>query len=236
MGTASLFNAPFGLAWWTGQANATLFISDTLNYRIRSIIYEPASGAWVSQTLAGSLSPGLADGIGTHASFTYPTGLAYSSGHLFIAEYSNNLIRVLHTSNQSVTTLCGTGGSSWVDGDCTSAQFNSPRALAIDLAGDLLLLEEYGHRIRSINLPTLTISTLAGSSQGYSDGMGTTCLFNRPQDMSVDPSSGDIYISEVNGRLRRLRLTPASSSTPFVLSITLFSFSTNGPLPVLFIP
>jgi DNA-binding beta-propeller fold protein YncE len=47
-------------------------------------------------TIAGSLSSGSTDGIGTNSKFYYPYHIAVStSGKLYVADNANNKIRVL---------------------------------------------------------------------------------------------------------------------------------------------
>ena len=57
----------------------------------------------------------------------HPTGLVASSGHLFIADTDNNLIRQFYNGNLSV--VAGNGQAGYVDGPVTSAEFNDPTGL-----------------------------------------------------------------------------------------------------------
>ena len=49
----------------------------------------------------------------------------------------------------------------------------------------------YNHRIRRVDIATGATTTLAGSgTRGYLDGAGGSARFNRPEDISIDPSGG----------------------------------------------
>lgn len=90
-GSAASFYNPTGVAVDT---SGNVYVADTSNNEIRKI-----TPAGVVTTLAGSTSPGSADGIGAAASFRYPFGVAAdsSSGNLYVyvADAQNNEIRLL---------------------------------------------------------------------------------------------------------------------------------------------
>jgi streptogramin lyase len=80
------FAAPTGLAI---DGAGDIFVADYGNNCIREIT--PDGNV---TTIAGNSYSGKTDGIGTAASFDGPTNLVFdASGNLFVADYSNNLIR-----------------------------------------------------------------------------------------------------------------------------------------------
>jgi prepilin-type N-terminal cleavage/methylation domain-containing protein len=85
-GTSAQFNSPAGVAIDTA---GNVYVADTGNHRIRKI----TSGGVVS-TLAGSGTPGFADGSGTSAQFYNPYGVAVdASGTVYVADRDNSRIR-----------------------------------------------------------------------------------------------------------------------------------------------
>ena len=108
------------------------------------------SSGGVVTTLAGSGTPGFADGTGTSAQFYYPAGVAVdSSGTVFVGDGNNNQIRKI-TSSGVVTTWAGSGTAGFADGTGISAQFYVPSGVAVNSSGTLYVTDAYNHRIRKI--------------------------------------------------------------------------------------
>ncbi len=119
-------------------------------------------------TLAGSGSPGSADGAGTSASFRGPNGLAVdSSGNVYVADRGNNTIRKI-TSSGIVTTLAGSASPGSADGTGTAASFNSPAGVALDASGNLYVADSGNNKIRKITFP--------GSTEPCVSDLTTLCL------------------------------------------------------------
>ncbi len=89
-GTVARFDLPSGVA--VDPTTGNVFVADTENQKIREI-----TPAGVVTTLAGSGTPGSADGTGTAAQFYYPYGVAVdpTTGTVFVADTYNNKIREL---------------------------------------------------------------------------------------------------------------------------------------------
>lgn len=95
--TTALFNLPVGI---TLDATGILWVADTHNHAIRRIT--PDGSVFL---VAGSGSPGNADGGGSVALFNLPCGIAATpSGKLIVADTSNGILRSVTTSG-TVTSL-----------------------------------------------------------------------------------------------------------------------------------
>lgn len=92
---------------------------------------------------------------------------------LFVADTSNNCIRKINFTN--IVTTFGLpppqGSSGYADGVGTSAAFDNPTGVTVR-GSNLYVVDTNNHRIRVISIETRVVSTLAGETVGFADGMG----------------------------------------------------------------
>ncbi|WP_323755789.1 putative Ig domain-containing protein [Roseivirga sp.] len=152
-------------------------------------------------TLAGS-EPGYADGQGADAKFSNPLGSAIDQeGNLIVADAGNHLIRKI-TPSGLVTTLAGsTRGYS--DGSSDLSQFSSPTDVAIDKSGNIYIVDSGNNRIRKID-QSGNVTTFAGSSAGYADGLGQSAQFKYPLFLAIDPSNNLYVTDRFNDKVRKI--------------------------------
>ncbi|VDA99411.1 hypothetical protein S1OALGB6SA_479, partial [Olavius algarvensis spirochete endosymbiont] len=93
-----------------------------------------------------------------------------------------------------VSTLAGTGSAGSGNGTGTAAQFNHPAGVAVDSSGNVYVADSDNRRIRRIT-PAGVVSTFAGSTAGFADGIGNTAQFGLPLGVAVD-SSGNVYVAD----------------------------------------
>ena len=210
-GTAATFAMPIGLAQ---NSAGTFYIADATNHTIRAL-----SSSNVVTTFAGAAgSSGSADGTGGAARFNYPTGIAVdSSGTVYVADTTNNLIRKI-TSGGVVSTVAGVVGvSGWQDGTGAGAQFNMPGGLAVDGSGNVYVADTGNSVIRKITSSGV-VTTLAGLSTigGLKDGTGSSAWFNQPRALTVD-AGGNVYVADTGNAVIR-KITPAGAVTTLALT------------------
>jgi hypothetical protein len=190
-GAAASFNSPEGVAV---DLSNNVIVADRAIHRIRKI----TNPGGVVTTLAGG-SQGSADGIGTGASFYEPIGLAIDkSGKVIVADFKNNRIRRITNPGGVVTTLAGSGTGTLVDGTGTGASFFSPRGVAIDSGGNIIVADTQNNRIRKITNPGGVVTTLAGRGESGSQSMNQgEDTFSLPMGVAVD-SNDNIIVADTN--------------------------------------
>jgi sugar lactone lactonase YvrE len=175
-GESAQFHNPNGVAT---DAIGNVYVADYVNHRIRKI----TSGGVVS-TLAGNGTDGFANGIGTSASFNYPTGVATDAvGNVYVADYLNHRIRKI-TPAGVVTTYAGSGISGNNNGAGTTATFSGPTGVAIDGSGNFYVVDRFNYRIRKINsTPPVT----------YSWSQSVTGINASMDSVLITPTSSTVY-------------------------------------------
>ena len=88
-----------------------------------------------------------------------------------------------------VAIFAGGGVQGSLDGPASAAQFSFPTGVAVDAQGRVYVADSGNHRIRRIADGQVT--TLAGSSPGWTDGPAAIARFNEPTRVAVD-AAGDV--------------------------------------------
>ena len=200
-GSQAMFNRPFGV---DADGKANVYVADQYNQRIRKI----TPNGDVS-TLAGSTG-GWQDGTGAAARFNYPYDVAATDGGVvYVADRNNHRIRMV-TPEGKVTTVAGTGSSSYKDGPALQAYTRYPSGLDVDKNNTVYFTDYYYKRIR--RLSNGVVDTIAGSgSTGYVDAVGKKASFYYPYDVAVD-SKGNLFVADTYNHLIR-HINPAGVVT-----------------------
>jgi sugar lactone lactonase YvrE len=201
-GTSASFKLPFGVAV---DATGNVYVGDFYNNKIRKI-----SLLGAVTTLSGSGIAGATDGVGIAASFNHPSGVALdASGNIYVSDTGNNKIRKISPSGV-VTTLAGSGTAGATDGVGIAASFNSPIGVSVNAAGNVYVADANSNKIRKIS-PSGAVTTLAGSLQGSTDGLGTEARFSNPYGVALD-ASGNVYVADANNNKIR-KISPSGKVT-----------------------
>jgi sugar lactone lactonase YvrE len=192
-GTAAQFNYPQAIVI---DLSDNLYVADSSNNRIRKI-----TPFGLVTTFAGS-SRGYEDGQGTDAQFNNPLGMTIdSTNNLYVADTQNNRIRKIDTDG-NVTTIAGST-EGYLDGSVTEALFNAPYGIIVDSINNLHVADTGNHKIRIIT-PAGAVITIAGSTQGFADGDGTSAQFYYPLGITID-SADNLYVTDsYNHRIRKI--------------------------------
>ncbi len=166
--TAATMNSPCGVAF---DAAGNLVIADTGNARVQVVaagtgtFYGQAMTTGDLYSVAGTGTGGYSGdgGPAAHAAVDSDSGVAVAgNGNLVIADTHNNAVRVVAESTGTfygramtagdIYTVAGNGqpGFSGDGGPGTGALLNTPLAVAVDPAGDILVADTASNRIREI--------------------------------------------------------------------------------------
>ena len=157
------FSSPRGIA--VSGDGTHVWVADTGNQRVRLVL---SGGVFA---IAGNGAAGFADGTGSDALFSSPSGIALDAvGAAYVADSGNHRIRKV-LANGTVTTLAGSGVSENLDSPAfgaglypaTAARFISPAGISMTADGRLLVTQADRVReiARSAELPTVAISPRA---------------------------------------------------------------------------
>ncbi len=177
------------------------------------------------------------------AKLSAPSGVTVdSAGNVVISDSGNSRIRVIASTTgtfygQAMTagdiyTVAGDGtsGFSGDGGPATSAELSSPRGVAVDQAGNLLIADWFNSRVRVVAEKTGTfygqamtaghIYTIAGNGgRGYSGDGGPATGAELYEPMTVTPdAAGNLVIAD--GGNNRVRVVAATTGTFYGQAMT----------------
>jgi sugar lactone lactonase YvrE len=175
VGADARFRVPQGIAV---DCACNLFIADSFNFVIRKLGQDGTVSTFAGGDTSSNKS--LNDGVGTHAKFAGPTGIAIdSANNLYVTDVASDpskapilqagstFIRKI-TPEGVVTTLAGTFGNTEGPSDIEiPAQFADVSSIVLDSAGNVYVID---HIFRSSSIKKLapdgTVSTLMTADAG----------------------------------------------------------------------
>ena len=183
------------------DAAGNILVSDFLNSRIRTI----DSLTSVITTFGGT---GLATiegdgGPATTAALYLPEEIVLDSlDNLLVADRGNSSIRIVDGVSGIIDTVAGSGvfGFSGDGGPAVEATLASPRGVAVDGTGRILIADHFNHRIRRVDEEGI-MSTLAGRDRQPPP---------EPPDTPCPPASADDPIGDGGPAEDALLCTPGS--------------------------
>lgn len=175
------------------DGGGNIYVADRNNDSIRKI-----TPAGVVSTLAGGQTQGAADGTERAASFLAPSGIAVNTaGTVYVADTVNHTVRRISPAGV-VTTLAGTAGVQGINnGTGAAASFSGPSALALDNAGNILLVEQSA-AVRQVT-PAGVVTTRA-----LLPTLGNAIAVDGADNVYVALDNGDLRVIEPGGAQRTL--------------------------------
>ncbi len=211
--TAARLNGPDGIAT---DGSGNIFFCDRISKVVRRIL---ADGT--ISTVAGNGHDKFCGdgGPATQAVLDSPMASAFdAAGNLYIADYGNNCVRVVHSSG-GISTFAGDAlagaGFAGDGGPATAARLNHPKGVATDAAGNVYISDAGNSCIRVVHTSG-NISTYAGTplSSGYAGdgGSAVSAQISDPTGMIMD-SVGNLYFSDAGNHALRVVHTSGGIST-----------------------
>lgn len=229
--TQALIGGVTGLAI-DGAGN--IYLADAVGSRIRKVttagIISTVAGSGVKCDHAQACGDG---GLATAAQLNLPEAVALdSAGNIYIADMTDNRIRVVNTGKSSITiagvtispghlntvagnslpcgNLHGTKPTCGDGGLATKAYLTMPYGVAVDGSGNIYIADTRDQEIRIVNPTTGIINTFAGDGlscfnqrNGCGDGGApTSAELWSPKGVFTD-AAGDLYIADTfSNRIR----------------------------------
>jgi sugar lactone lactonase YvrE len=160
VGTEATFNYPGGITF--GEGN--LYVADTQNNKIRKITLNGNVS-----TFAGSGQEGSDNGVGTAASFFYPSGITFGEGNLYVADIFNYKIRKITTLDGTVTTFAGSGIRGSFNSIAKLSSFADPSGINIDEEGNFYVADTQSQKIRKMTFENtfLFVDEIVGNFMNF---------------------------------------------------------------------
>jgi len=242
--TNAELNEPQGIRM---DAAGNLYIADAMNNVIRKVtastgIISTVAGNYALNTSTdSSINVGGYTGDGgpaTSAQLYTPCDICFdNSGNMYIADYSNHVVRMVNAITGIVSTFAGNGINAYSGdgGQATAAEMMDPIAVNIDNEGNIYIGDQ-SCMIRKVDAASRIISTVAGTdSTGYtgSEGLATAVELNVPSGICMDINN-NIYIADAgNNMIRKATQTPTQvNNIPTTGTISIFPNPTTGKFTV----
>ena len=175
---------------------------------------------------AGTGTEDVQDGPADRAAFAQPSGLTTDGQYLYVADSEGSAIRAVGLAKSPrVVTIAGThdlprGQSLFAFGDTDGrggqARLQHCLGVAID-DKTLYVADTYNNKIKSIDLTTRQVSTIAGTRQP--GGMDDPAQFDEPGGLSV--ADGKLYVADTNNHaIRAFDLATKAVTTLDLDSVT----------------
>jgi hypothetical protein len=187
----------------TFAKDGTAWFIDWNNHLVRRVLADDTVESivgWVDPIFPGDGLPGMAEksvegALGTDVKLNHPTDLVETAeGKILVMAWHNHKLREVDPVTKRVRILAGGGGGFTGDGmPIAMATFKQPKALSMDAAGNLYILDQQNFRIRKVDKATGTMSTIAGNGMQGFEGDGGPALMaklNFEAGSNPEPSGG----------------------------------------------
>jgi sugar lactone lactonase YvrE len=223
--------------YWTMDlsfaADGTVWFIDWNNHLVRRVMADQTVRTYVGWTDPVFPGDGLQGGAertaegapGTDVQLNHPTDLAQTAdGKVLVMAWHNHKLRELDPATGRVRILAGGGAGYSGDGaTMATALFRQPKALELDDAGNMYILDQANFRVRRIDAATGAMATVAGNGMFGADGDGgpaTSATLSFEAGSNPEPTGGlaidgdTLYIADtLSNRVRAVDLISGTITT-----------------------
>ncbi|MFO0428023.1 MAG: thioredoxin-like domain-containing protein [Planctomyces sp.] len=194
-------------------ASDSLFITDSNHNRI---VITDLNGKL--KNIIGTGTAGRRDGSFSEAEFNHPQGTVLVNDTLYVADTENHLIRSISLSNETVSTLAGTGTQGHPgepdDRPLPETNLNSPWSIC-HVGGTLYIAMAGPHQIWSHRIGTDRIAAYAGSGrEDVTNGPLPKSAFAQPSEIVANAEGTFLFVVDSEGSsVRQVPVDPAGNVT-----------------------
>ena len=157
------------------------------------------------------------------AAFAQPSGLTYCSekDDLFVADSESSSVRSINMKTGKVSAVVG--GSRVPDdlfcfGDVDGSRYNAKLQHPLDVAWHnnsrtLYVADSYNHKIKAVELETLTCSSYIGTGYAGDSVDGLKSKLNEPSGLSLSADQSKLFIADTNNHIIKVLELSTSSMT-----------------------
>ncbi|KAL0484156.1 NHL repeat-containing protein, partial [Acrasis kona] len=207
LATSAYLNSPTGVA--IDNKNNLVYIADKGNHRIRVV---DLSNNIIS-TVAGSNTSGIVDGVDASISkLNSPSSVAVDDNLVYIADTSNQRIRMVNLTSGIIRTIAGNGnpGSNinTAQGSvATTSWLYNPYGVAVDsvMKNIIYIADTQNSYVKAVNRASNTVTVIAGTGYGGFNGDkidAKTAKLGSPTGIIMGPNN-TIYIAETSSNCVR---------------------------------
>jgi len=126
------------------------------------------------------------------ASLYLPSKVAVDGfGNVYVAEFHE----IRKISPEGIVTKVAGGSAGYKDGTGTYAGINRPEGLAVDVSGNLFVVQASSNKIRKV--------TPEGMVTTFASGNGSSANFRRPSGIAVDVL-GNLYVTDLDNKIYKI--------------------------------
>jgi hypothetical protein len=170
-----------------------LYFTDVGDGTIRSVAIGVDLADQVTLVAGQRYSFGTADGLPLMSKWVYPTGLAFDGRRILVADAGAATIRAIDLEANAVSTIAGIGGvPGTADGDGAHARFMEPVSVALDVNGNLIVVDRLAGTVRRLEMANgavTSVTTILGASAAPGSPLPEPAT-------KLGPTPGQLYLPQ----------------------------------------